>query len=186
MVRLLLFSKSILMPRCSDIPALPNPALTAGGMSRCTHARRAGIALIQVIMAMGIIALCGAAGLRALIEINRKAASMRTLNQARAIVQRNIDSALGVPFSRTMTPAILAITPATGTTYDDDGNGDNLEDIVVGRSGAGAVVRGTLTRIVTAHPNPDNVDIRRVTFQLTYTYRLKSYTFEMSTIRAAD
>ena len=79
---------------------------------------QAGIALVQVIMAMGIIALCGAAGLRALIEINRKAAAMRTINQARAIVQRNIDSALGVPFNKTLCPAILAFTTSSGSTYD--------------------------------------------------------------------
>jgi hypothetical protein len=146
----------------------------------------AGIALVQVIMAMSIIALCGAAGLRALIEINRKAAAMRTLAQARAIVQRNIDSALGAPFDRYTTPAILASTPAGGSTYDDDGGGDNLVNITVGRSGTGAVVKGTLTRTVTAEANPDNADIRRVTFSLTYTYRLKPYTFAMTTIRSMD
>lgn len=164
----------------------PDATPAASGMAARHSGGVAGIALIQVIMAMGIIALCGAAGLRSLIEINRKAAAMRTLNQARAIVQRNIDSALGVPFSKTLVPAILATTSTNGTTYDDDGNGDGLENIVVGRSGAGAVVRGTLTRIVTPEPNPDSAEIRRITFRLTYSYRLKPYTFEMTTIRAMD
>lgn len=166
------------------LPAAAAPA--AAGMTIRGQRRQAGIALVQVIMAMGIIALCGAAGLRALIEINRKAAAMRTMNQARAIVQRNIDSALGIPFNKTLCPAILAFTGSTGTTYDDDGNGDNLENITVGRSGVGAVVKGTLTRIVTAEPNPDSADIRRITFRLTYGYRLKTYTYEMTTIRAMD
>jgi hypothetical protein len=172
------------MSHCAD-SQLPLP-LAQAGMATVRSRGQAGIALIQVIMAMGIIAVCGAAGIRALIEINRKAAAMRTMNQARAIVQRNVDSALGVPFNKTLCPAILAITSASGVVYDDDGNTDNLENIVVGRSGAGAVVRGTLTRIVTAEANPDNADIRRITFRLTYSYRLKTYNFEMTTIRAMD
>ncbi|MGB8167004.1 MAG: hypothetical protein WCF18_05895 [Chthoniobacteraceae bacterium] len=160
----------------NQIASAPADAEIAPGMARPSR-REAGIALIQVIMAMGMIALCGAAGLRALIEINRKAAAMRTLSQARAIVQRNIDSALGVPFNQTFTPPILAVTAGTNTS----------ENIVVGRSGAGAVVNGTLTRIVTQEANPpDNADMRRITFRLAYKYRLKDYLYEMTTIRAMD
>ena len=174
------------MTTCSVKQIAPALAPIVPRMATRRFSGVAGIALIQVIMAMGMIALCGAAGLRALIEINRKAAAMRTLAQARAIVQRNVDSALGVPFDRTTTPAILATTPASGTTYDDDGGGDNQVNISVGRSGVGAVTKGTLTRIVTAEANPDGADIRRVTFRLTYTYGLKPYTFEMTTLRSSD
>lgn len=188
MVRVLLISIRPKMTMCSvnQITSAPAAGLIARGMAPRRARSQAGIALIQVIMAMGIIALCGAAGLRALIEINRKAASMRTINQARAIVQRNIDSALGVPFNKSLTPPILAITTASGAVYDDEGNGDNLQNITVGRSGSGAVVQGTLTRIVVAESNPDNVDIRRITFRLSYTYRLKPYTYEMTTLRSMD
>src|SRR5688500_8898864 len=103
------------------------------GMKRCgaQNARRrtgdirtdsTGMALIQVIVAMAMIMLCGVAGVRALVEMNRKAAAMRTLNNARAVVQRNIDTALGVPFSRSSTPEVLATTSAAGVVYDEDGN----------------------------------------------------------------
>ena len=137
-------------------------------------------------MAMGMIALCGAAGLRALLEMNRKAAAMRTLAQARAIVQRNIDTALGVPFDRKTTPAVLAITSPDGELHDDDGGGDNLVNVSVGRDAPGALVKGSLTRIVAAEPNPDNATIRRITFRLTYNFGLKPYSFEMTTLRAMD
>ncbi len=162
----------------------PMPCPTATRMLRRSGA--AGIALVQVIIAMGMIALCGAAGLRALIEMNRKAAAMRTLAQARAIVQRNIDSAVGVSFDATNAPTVLTITGTTGSTYDDDGGGDNQVNVSVGRSGIGAVVKGTLTRIVTAVANPDNADIRRVTFRLNYNFGSKPYSYEMVTIRARD
>ncbi|MDB6150366.1 MAG: hypothetical protein JWQ44_1814 [Chthoniobacter sp.] len=144
------------------------------------------MALVQVIVAMAMILLCGVAGVRALVEMNRKAAAMRTLNNARAVVQRNIDTALGVPFSRTAAPAVLAITPAAGVIYDEDGNGDGLVDVVTPRSGVGAVVQGTLLRTVLAEPGSEGADVRRVSFQLTYTYRAKPYTYQMSTLRAQD
>src|SRR5258706_15514711 len=128
------------MPSRSESQIAPTPvgASTASGMASQRRRSEAGIALIQVIMAMGMIALCGAAGLRALVEINRKAAAMRTLNQARAIVQRSVDSPLGVPFRKNLCPPILAFTSSSGVVYEDDSNGDNLGNIVVGRSGAGA------------------------------------------------
>jgi len=170
--------------RRTDLALGTNTTIPATGMRR----RRgpAGIALVQVIVAMGMIVVCGAGALRALIEMNRNAAAMRALAQARAIVQRNIDSALGVPFDATNSPAVLAITASSGSVYDDDGGGDNLVNISVGRSGTGAVARGTLTRIVTAQSNPDNADIRRVTFRLNYTFGPRPYSFEMTTIRAKD
>ncbi len=170
----------------NQIAPAPAVARTVPGMATRRAGRSAGIALVQVMMAMGMIALCGAAGLRSLIEINRKAAAMRTLVQARAIVQRNIDAALGVPFDQSNTPPILAITSASGTTYDDDGGGDNLVNVSVGRSGSAALVKGTLTRIVTAEANPDSATIRRITFRLNYAISLKPYTFEMTTLRSMD
>lgn len=185
MARPLLFSKRTLMGNRTDnpIPDGPAPPPVRGMQRSGRRSTQAGIALVQVIIAMGMIALCGAAGLRALIEMNRKAAAMRTLSQARAIVQRNIDSAMGVTFNASLCPGILALT--SGSTYDDDGGGDNLVNVSVGRSG-NSVVKGTLTRTVTAVANPDNADIRKITFNLSYTYRLKTYNFAMTTIRAMD
>lgn len=165
--------------------AASSPSAITRGMRR-RHAGISGMALIQMLMAMGVIVLCGASGLRALIETNRKAAAMRTFAQARAIVQRNIDSALGVPFDKVTTPAILAITGSGGAVYDDDGGGDNMVTVSVGRTATNVLVRGTLTRTVVAEPNPDNADIRRVTFRLDYTFRARPYSFSMTTLRAMD
>jgi hypothetical protein len=138
-----------------------------------------------VLISMGLVAMCGAAGIISLIQLNKKAVAVRTLNNARAVVQRNIDNALGVPFSITVQPAILGITTASGAVYDDDGGGDNLVNIVIPRS-TGAVVKGTLTRIVLAEANADGADIRRITFRVDYTLRSRPYTFSMTTLRAMD
>ena len=109
-----------------------------------------------------------------------------TLNNARAVVQRNIDTALGVPFSATQQPAVLAITSATGSVYDDDAGGDNLVTIVTPKTAAGMTLKGTLTRIVTAQANGDAADIRRITFRIDYTVKNRPYTFAMTTLRGSD
>ena len=142
--------------------------------------------MIQAVVAMGVIAVAGAASMMALVQLNNKAAAMRTLNNARSIVQRNIDTALGVAFSPTLQPAILAITPTAGSVYDDDGGGDNLVTILTPKTSAGVTLKGTLTRIVTAQANSDGADIRRITFRIDYAIRGRSYTFSMSTLRGSD
>ena len=120
--------------------------------------------MIQAVVAMGVIAIAGAASLMALVQLKNKSASMRTLNNARAVLQRNIDTALGGSFSSTLQPAILAITPSAGSVYDDAGGGDNMVTIVTPKSSAGTTVKGTMTRIGTAQPNSDGADIRRLPF----------------------
>ena len=136
-------------------------------------------------MAMALVLIAGMASVQALVLTNQRAASMRTLNNARAIVQRNIDTALGVPFSAGSTPpAILAIGSGQ---YDDDGDGSLAVPVVVKRDGTTKVVSGTLTRTVTAEANPAGTDIRRVTFTLSYNYhRVQPYTVSMTTLRSTD
>ena len=153
------------------------------------HGRRsktAGFTLVQVMIATAIIVIVGLSSVQALVMMNRKAATMRTLNNARAVVQRNIDTAMGVPFSTTVEPPILAITPATGTVYDDDGGTANLVNISLLRPGTTAWLQGTLTRTVVAETNADGADIRRVTFSISYTYRGRPYSFAMTTLRTLD
>ena len=81
------------------------------------HGRRAGLqgfTLIELMVATAVILIVGIAGVQALAMMNSKAAAMRILNNARAAVQRDIDTAMGVPYTTTSVPAILATTPATG------------------------------------------------------------------------
>ena len=80
-------------------------------------------------------------------------------------------------------PAILTITGSGGVVYDDDGNGDNLVNLMVQDSGGPTLINGTLTRTVTAVSNPENADIRRVTFHLDYTFRGRAFSYEMTTLR---
>ncbi len=134
---------------------------------------------------MTIVMIAGLASVEALVLTNHRAATMRTMNNARAIVQRNIDTALGVPFSANAAPpAILAVGSAD---YDDDGDGVLDVPVVVKRDGTTNIVSGRLLRTVTAESNPAGADIRRVTFQLTYYYRrTQPYIVSMTTLRSTD
>ena len=158
----------------------PNPA------SLARQRRLAGFSLVQVMIATAIIVIVGLSSVQALVMMNRKASVMRTFSNARAVVQRNIDTAMGVPWTLTLEPPILALTSATGSVYDDDGGGDNQVNIALLRSGTTALIKGTLTRIVVAEPNPDGAVLRRITFRLNYNYRGRPYNFAMSTLRTQD
>ena len=148
--------------------------------------RKGGFSVVQAVVAMGVIAVAGAAGIMALVQLNKKAAAMRTLNNARAVVQRNIDTALAVSFSATLQPSILAVTSASGVVHDDDGGGDNLVTIVTPKNAGGHTLKGTLTRIVTAQTNTDSADIRRITFRIDYSIRGRAYSYAMTTLRGSD
>ena len=145
---------------------------------------RLAFTLAEVVIAMMIAVLIGSGVVGSLLTSERFSARMRLLTNARVILQRNIDTALGVSFTTTATPDILAITPASGVVFND--NGSAQEQIAVLRSGTIAMVTGTVTRIVTAEPNPDNADIRRVTFRIDYSYLSRLSSFSMTTIRARD
>jgi hypothetical protein len=121
-----------------------------------------------------------------LLIANRFAAAGRVLTAARAVVQRNIDTALTTSFTQASTPAILATTPATGTVYDDDGGGDNTVQISVQDNNTAVVASGVLTRTVLSYSNTDNAVILQVTFSLTYSYRGRTETLSMTTFRARD
>jgi hypothetical protein len=144
------------------------------------------VLLAEVLVAACVLTVVVVGASHALLTANRIAAASRVLTGARAVVQRNIDNALTVTFSQASQPAILAITPSTGTLWDDDGGFDNTIQIAVQDNGTAVVAAGALTRTVTAVANPDNADIRQITFRLNYTHRGRAQTISMSTMRSID
>lgn len=144
------------------------------------------IMLAETMVAAAVLAMVIVGTSHALLIANRLAAASRVLTGARAVLQRNIDTALASTFTQSTVPAILAITPASGQSYDDDGGFDNTIQIAVQDNGTAVVASGTLTRTVVAIANADNADVRKVTFRLQYTYRGRSQLLSMSTIRSRD
>ena len=169
-------------PADFSIAALSQAPL--GKLRRFRH--RAGVLLAEALVAAGVLTMVIVGASHALLTANRIAAASRVLTGARAVVQRNIDTALTVTFSQNSQPAILAITAAGGQVYDDDGGFDNTVQIAVQDNGTLVVASGVLTRTVTAVANGDSADIRQVTFRLDYTYKGRAETMSMTTMRSID
>lgn len=149
-----------------------------------SHRKEGGFSLVEITVAAALIGLIAAAGIATLLVLNRNAVSTRIMTNAREIVQRNIEAAMGAPFSVGNVPTILTM-PANKVIWDDDGGGDNLETIYTSRDGADKVT-GQLYRTVVAESNKPSADIRRVTFRLEYTFRGRPLAYEMTSIRALD
>ena len=163
----------------SFFPQKTNP------LPKARHGHSAGgFTITEVLVASLVLLISYIALTQSFVVMNRRAAASRLRTNARVIVERNIAQALAVPFTSTVIPAILATTSSSGLTYDDDGNGDNQVNLMVQDSSGTVQLKAVLTRIVTAVSNPENTDIRRVTFRVNYSYRMKDYIFEMTTVRS--
>lgn len=145
----------------------------------------AGFALIEIAVSVALLGLVSAGGLAALITLNKNAVSTRLMTNVREVVQRNIETAIGVPFTSTSVPSILVLTPSSGSAWDEGVAGNNPVPIYISRDGTSNIT-GTLLRIVTDEANTPGADIRRVTFRLNYTLYGRNLSYEMTTIRAMD
>ncbi|MDB6175223.1 MAG: hypothetical protein JWL59_4534 [Chthoniobacteraceae bacterium] len=144
-----------------------------------------GSSLVEILVAVTLIGIAAAGTLQTMSILNRNAASIRLLTNAREIVARNIDTTLSESWSASNQPAILALTPASGSVYEDDVTLDN-EVAVATQSDGVDLVRGVLTRTVVAVPNAVNADVRRIKFQINYSYRGRDFTYALTTMRAID
>jgi type II secretory pathway pseudopilin PulG len=147
---------------------------------------RAGFAIVEVMIAAILVGAVALGSVQTLDRLNRNASSNRVITNARAIVQRNVDTALSVTCSKTSIPPILAITTSAGSVYDDDGGTANLVTIAQRGSSTVELARGTLTRIVTPVDNSDDADIRQIIFRVDYTYLGRNHSYSLSTMRAID
>jgi hypothetical protein len=181
------------MRRFAGFPSVHH-ALTAGPL-RVLHAERQislresgaeqGVTIVEIAIGTALLGLVAAAAIATLVVLNKNAVSTRIATNAREIVQRNIEAATGSPFTSSNVPSILAITNSIGAYWDDDGGGDNRENIYTSRDGT-VKVTGTLLRTVRSETNDVSADIRRVTFHLDYSMYGRPMSYEMTTLRAVD
>jgi prepilin-type N-terminal cleavage/methylation domain-containing protein len=144
-----------------------------------------GMTLVEIAISVALLGLVAAAAIATLMVLNKNAVSTRLMTNAKEIVQRNIETAVGVPFTSASTPSILATTGSGGVPWDETG-GSGPVTIYTSRDGTGPAVQGTLTRTVTAEANTPNADIRRVKFRLSYTLFGRQMGYELTTLRAVD
>ncbi len=145
-----------------------------------------GFTLTEVVVAMAVSIILGVVVVLSLLSAQKFAASTRVATDARVILQRNIDTALGVKFTSVDTPGILAITGSDGEVYNGEGVGSPTSIPIITTSGSNTLVSGTLTRIVTAYSNSEFAVIRKVTFRLDYEFQGRSTSVSMSTLRSQD
>ena len=148
------------------------------------HSSRA-LALVEVAVSVALLGLVFATALGTLTILNKNAVSTRLMTNVREIVQRNIETAVAVPFTSANVPAILALTSSSGVAWDEGISGNDPVTIYTSRDGT-MKMTGTLLRIVAAEPNAVSGDIRRVTIRLNYTLYGRNLSYQLTTIRAND
>jgi len=148
--------------------------------------RRGGFTFTEIMVALAVLLILGSGTIAGLLAAQRYAASSRVLTNARVIVKRNIDTALGVKFSSVDTPPILALTGSNGDAYNGEGNGSPATIPILVNSGSTTLVSGTLTRTVTELSNPQDLVIRRVTFRIDYRFDGRDQSYSMTTLRSQD
>src|SRR5438270_3848413 len=142
------------------------------------NARRA-FTLMEVVMALGVIGTMGAGCYVGFTSLNTYAVSSRLYSEAQTAAQNQIDLILSVePFDVTnnVIPSVLGL----GTTTTP--NIFIYEDPVSGS----VVVTGTMTTVVTDTGSTmnfagtsANLNTRRVTVTVSYTYRNTNYSVSM-------
>jgi type II secretory pathway pseudopilin PulG len=141
-----------------------------------------------MMMALAILALVAASTFAAMSQANRFAITNRVYTCAQTLVQNQIDTFLSVgPFNPQLNPPLIPSELATGTTTTTN------VSIYADTATAATVVSGTLTRTVvdlgltqTTNSITDNLNTRRLTVTLAYTFGGKNYSIVMSTLRSSD
>ncbi|MEO7931853.1 MAG: prepilin-type N-terminal cleavage/methylation domain-containing protein [Chthoniobacterales bacterium] len=150
--------------------------------------KNAGFTIIEVAVAVTLLALFGMAGIDALLTLNRDAGSLRVMSAAREVVQRNMEMAMTVPFDSSNIPAILAVNTGTGWNETSDVSlGSAPIALITARDGT-VLVTGTLKRTVALFSGSTyNANTRRITFTLDYSINGKSKpSYTLTSIRSPD
>ncbi len=146
--------------------------------------KKAGFALVEAVIATGILAFFVCASLIALTQLNKFAAVSRLRTLAMAFALQKADAIMTVPWGvASATPSLLA----AGTTTENSLPLDN--DALNAQTGLGSPFSGldlqtNATRVTTI----SRLTARTVQAVITvsYVYRGKTYTVSLTTLRATD
>jgi prepilin-type N-terminal cleavage/methylation domain-containing protein len=144
--------------------------------------------LVEVIIALGVLATLAAGAFLGFNTINTYAASSRLYSQAQAVAQNQIDLILSKePFDPTSNPPQIPAELALGTATKP--NVFVYTDPVSGR----VLVTGAMVTTVsdpgftmTFNNATTNLNVRKVNVKVNYTFRNTDYTVSMDTLRTAD
>lgn len=147
---------------------------------------RSGFTLMEVVMALAVLGTMSAGCFVGFNSLNSYAVSSRLYSEAQTCVQNQIDLILSDgPFDPTRNKIPAVLTVGTTTTPNVFIYRDPVTDSVV--------VSGTMITTITDPGttmtfagSTKNLNLRRATVTVTYTFRGKTYNLSMDTMRTAD
>jgi prepilin-type N-terminal cleavage/methylation domain-containing protein len=165
---------------------------------RTDHRNETGLTLVEVVIAIAILALFATVAFGAFSQMNRLASEARLRTLATAMAQHKIEEVVNVPWpSDEPDPAVLAVgvnTEANLPLNDNalvvfNENDDPPRTSKVANLDGGALATRTTT--ITLEPGsveiiPGVTKMRRIRVQVAYTFRGRPQLVELSTLRTVD
>lgn len=151
------------------------PGTCAGPDLRVVH--NAGYTLVEIMVAMAVLALTTVSLTQALLQINRRAAIARVVNAAKAEALSRIQQVAQCSYNPTATPtAVIPTILNCGTTT-------TTVDLGSSATGLGSI---PATETWTVSSVPTSANILFVKCKLTYTYLNRNLSYELSTYKSPD
>lgn len=156
---------------------IPRPALLRGGFT-----------LIEIVIALAVLGTMAGGCYIGFNTINQYSVSSRLYSEAQAVCQNQIDLILSKePFDVTTTPQKIPTILALGTTTTP--NVFIYRDPVSGK----VVVTGNMTTTISDlgatmsfAGTTANLNVRKATVTVSYTFRSRNYSVSMDTLRTAN
>lgn len=132
--------------------------------------------LVEVMVAVMVLAMTAVAVTQSLLQLNRRAAIARVMNAAKAEALSRIQQVSQCSYNPNATPPVIPAILALGTTTQ-------AVDLGSTQTGLGSIP-GTATWTVASLPGDGN--IRSVQCTITYKYLGKNLSYEMFTYKSED
>ena len=140
--------------------------------------------MLDVLFGATIIGIVAVASLESLVMMNRNAAVNRMYSNARAVVQKDADTALSDVWTSSASPTPSCMASGTSSVAIDSRDDPNNS------WGAVTLVAGSLARTVTPVLYQSGTSGPVVTYQITssvsYVYRGRTFTYQVTTMRSTD
>ncbi len=179
---------------------------------RSTPAPASGMTLVEIMVSLAILVLTTVGGVSGFVMLNQYASSLRNISSAKALCQERVEEVQTMTFNPPLTvPTVPGQTD--GQTYYPLGQLTNYDatgkltasgtlttasaepvQVYLQQDGTANTVPGTRTTSVALSSLTDSstgntgasLKVVMFTATVTYTYRGKSYSYSMYTLRAPD
>ena len=144
-------------------------------MNKTRHRSARGFTIVEVLVAVGVLAVTTIAMTQAMLILNRNSAIARVKNLGKAMVLGRIQEIGSIAYKPTATPPVVPTLLNVGTTSEAVTLGDSSAEI--------GSLPGTLQWTVAS---VGSTSTRSVKLRLTYTYMGRAQSYEVLTYRSPD